>query len=194
MPELTARDRILTAAARRFAADGIIATGIDAVIAEAGVAKMSLYNNFSSKAALVGSYIEARHHELLDFYARRVATASTPAESCLALFDAYLDHAESAPEATFRGCGLLNAASEFPAGDPARAVVREHKEEIEAILLGHLAEVVGEEQASGLAEHLVYVLEGAMSRAGLDGATERISRGRTIAAAILRAELPAESR
>ncbi|NUS26851.1 MAG: TetR/AcrR family transcriptional regulator, partial [Streptomyces sp.] len=40
-----ARARLLEAAARRFYADGVSATGIDAITAEAGVAKMSLYNN-----------------------------------------------------------------------------------------------------------------------------------------------------
>ena len=49
----SARRRILDAALKRYYADGIAATGIDTVTAEAGVAKMSLYNNFASKAALV---------------------------------------------------------------------------------------------------------------------------------------------
>ena len=48
-----ARERILRAAARRFYQEGVTATGIDTITAEAGVAKMSLYNNFSSKADLV---------------------------------------------------------------------------------------------------------------------------------------------
>jgi len=45
-----ARERLLAAAARRFYADGVSATGIDTITAEAGVARMSLYNNFSSEA------------------------------------------------------------------------------------------------------------------------------------------------
>ena len=43
-----AKDKLLGAASRRFYAEGIAATGIDSITAEAGVAKMSLYNNFSS--------------------------------------------------------------------------------------------------------------------------------------------------
>ena len=49
----TARERLLAAASRLFYAQGMTATGIDAVTAEAGVAKMSLYNNFSSKEELM---------------------------------------------------------------------------------------------------------------------------------------------
>lgn len=66
MPEeVTARTRLLDAAARLFYADGIAATGINAIIAAAGVARMSLYNNFTSKDELVLAYIEARHEEWL---------------------------------------------------------------------------------------------------------------------------------
>ena len=44
-----ARERLLKAAADLFYRDGVGATGIDAITARAGVAKMSLYNNFASK-------------------------------------------------------------------------------------------------------------------------------------------------
>ncbi|MGO1982594.1 MAG: TetR/AcrR family transcriptional regulator, partial [Brachybacterium alimentarium] len=51
----TAKERLLAAAARLFYADGVHATGIDTITAEAGVARKSLYNNFSSKADLVSA-------------------------------------------------------------------------------------------------------------------------------------------
>jgi len=123
-----ARQQLLEAAARRFYADGVAATGIDTITAEAGVAKMSLYNNFASKADLVRAYLEARHEEWLGLYRRRLDQADVPREGVLAVCDAYADHAEQAYEHGFRGCGLLNAAAELPAGDPGRAVVRAHKE------------------------------------------------------------------
>ena len=54
--KLPARERLLRAAAELFYSDGVGATGIDSITARAGVAKMSLYNNFSSKADLVDAY------------------------------------------------------------------------------------------------------------------------------------------
>lgn len=42
------------------------ATGIDTITSVAGVAKKSLYNNFSSKAEIVSAYIDSRHEEWLD--------------------------------------------------------------------------------------------------------------------------------
>lgn len=192
-----ARQRLLEAAARLFYADGVVATGIDAITSEAGVAKQSLYNNFASKDELVLAYIKARHEEWLGLYRARLEAASasasaagalapSPREGVLAVFDAYLDHAESAYEHGFRGCGLLNAAAELPAGAPGREAVRRHKEEVEAILVGHLAGTgLAPERVATTAEHLSFLLEGAMSRAGLEGASDRIRHARRLAAAVL---------
>ncbi|EMY33913.1 TetR family transcriptional regulator [Arthrobacter crystallopoietes BAB-32] len=181
----TARARILNAAAQRFYANGIAATGIDSITASAGVAKMSLYNNFSSKAALVEAYIEARHEEWLGLYEARLAGKDTAGELVLAVFDAYIDHAASAYEHGFRGCGLLNAAAELAADDPARAAVRRHKEQVEQILAGHLAELAGPDRAERLAEHFCFLLEGAMVRAGLEGGPQRLLAARELAAGML---------
>jgi AcrR family transcriptional regulator len=182
-----AREKLLAAAARRFYADGVAATGIDTITAEAGVAKMSLYNNFSSKAELVMAYLDARHEEWLGLYRRRLAGARDGRDGVLAVFDAYADHAAFAYERGFRGCGLLNAAAELPAGDGGRDVVRRHKEEVEALLAGHVAELRPgrPEEARALAEHLSFLLEGATARAGLEGAATRLEHARAIAADLL---------
>ncbi|CAM5403955.1 TetR/AcrR family transcriptional regulator [Streptomyces aurantiogriseus] len=183
----SARSRLLDAAARRFYADGVSATGIDTITAEAGVAKMSLYNNFSSKADLVMAYLDARHEEWLGLYRRRMEGVGDARGGVLAVFDAYADHAAFAYEHGFRGCGLLNAAAELPAGHEGRDVVRRHKEEVESLLAGHLEELLPDrpEEAHALAEHLSFLLEGAVARAGLEGAGTRLEHARTMAANLL---------
>lgn len=183
----SARKRLLNSAAILFYNDGIAATGIDTIIKNAGVAKMSLYNNFSSKAELVQAYIEERHGEWLDLYRNRLVSASTPGERVLAVFDAYHDHASFDYERGFRGCGILNAASELGSGSPGRSAVKKHKEEVEAILTKHLTEYpeLTRERAEETAEHLSFLLEGAMARAGLEGSGERVIRAKRIAMGIL---------
>ncbi|MDA8391570.1 MAG: TetR/AcrR family transcriptional regulator [Actinomycetota bacterium] len=185
---LTARDRLLAAAGRRFYQDGIASTGVDKITAEAGVAKMSLYNNFSSKADLVRAYLEARHDEWLSLYRSRLQRAQAPADRVLAVFDAYLDHAAVTAREGFRGCGLLNASGELASGDPGRAAVQRHKQEVEDILFGHLVEDVlpGQtERARAVSEHLSFVLEGAVARAGLDEDANLLNHARRIAVEIL---------
>ncbi|WP_421833050.1 TetR/AcrR family transcriptional regulator [Acinetobacter baumannii] len=186
MNDKTARQKILDAAATLFYNDGITATGINTVTAKADVAKMSLYNNFSSKGELVDAYIAARHQEWLDLYQKRLEKTKTAKEAILAVFDAYQDHAEFAYEKGFRGCGLLNAAAEFPANSSGRNAVRQHKEQVEAIVAEHLNRLLKDSQrVSYIASQLSFLLEGSMARAGLDGSSRQLQLARQMAEDIL---------
>ena len=147
---------------------------------------MSLYNNFASKDELVLAYLHARHEEWLALYRSRAKDAKTPRKRVLAVFDAYVDHAELAYRHGFRGCGLLNAAAELPAGAPGRDLVRRHKEEVESLLVEHLAALgAAPEQAVAIGEQLAFLLEGAMARAGLEGDPTRLHRARDIADSLI---------
>lgn len=185
----SAHDRLLDAAATLFYNDGIIATGIDTIVKRAGVAKKSLYNNFSSKADLVASYLEARHAEWFTLYEARLRDATDPHDRVMAVFLAYEDHAEHVYDRGFRGCGLLNAAAELPAGDTGRTVVRGHKEQVEALLAQHVGDMLGDEpqRAAQVAHHLAFLLEGAMARAGLEGRSDCLHQARGMAATMLEA-------
>lgn len=180
-----ARARLLKAAAELFYAQGIAATGIDAITEKAGVARKSLYNNFASKDELVLAYLRDRHQEWLDLHELRARGAQTTEEAVLAVFDAYTDHANAAYVHGFRGCGLLNAAAELPAGAPGRQAVREHKEQVEALLADALALSLPPARAAALAEQLSFVLEGAVARAGLEGTDDRLLHARKIATVML---------
>src|SRR6476661_7579407 len=56
--EESARGRLLSAATHLFCKNGINATGIDAIIDEAGTAKTTLYKLFGSKTNLVHAVLE----------------------------------------------------------------------------------------------------------------------------------------
>lgn len=174
-----ARQRILDAAAELFYAHGIHATGVDAITSAAGIAKQSFYNNFSSKDALILAFIDARHDEWLDHYRKRTQAATTPSEHVLAIFDAYLDHANDNYTNGFRGCGLLNAAAEFPAGHPARSSVAAHKQEVHKLLQQHLPE-------GPLHSTIPYMLEGAVMLAGLEGNDAHLRTARAEVAELLK--------
>lgn len=206
MQRTSARDRLLKAAAELFYEQGVSATGIDTITAHAGVAKMSLYNNFASKADLVAAYIEARHAAWQERYRKRASRAHSPRERILAVFDSYADYAAGEHKHGFRGCGLFNAAVELPIGDPGRAAVARQKEAAEGLIREALQEMYpGDRRAVQMAaEHLSYLLEGAMSRAGLDGHGQRLDVARRLAGSFLdqlaaqlrakRAERPAAAR
>ena len=186
----TAKQKILDAAAILFYNDGIISTGINSITNKAKVAKMSLYNNFPTKADLITSYIEARHQEWLDLYALRNQQAHTPIDKIVAVFEAYQDHAEFAYEKGFRGCGLLNAAAEFPAHSAERLAVKRHKDEIEIIISTQLALIILDvDKVKQMALLLSFILEGSIARAGLESSSEKVQAATAMVKKLLAQEI-----
>lgn len=183
----SARDKLLEAASKLFYANGMTATGIDAITAEAGVASQTLYNNFKSKHELILGYIEIRHKEWMQLYAARLGAATTDVDKVLAVFDAYIDHAELPYPEGFRGCGLLNAAAELPVGADGRELVRKQKREVESILVESLGALCSAEDARPLATQFSLLLEGAMMRAGLEQDPSLLYQARSFATLSLRA-------
>ena len=186
----TAKQKILDAAAILFYNDGIISTGINSITDKAKVAKMSLYNNFPTKADLITSYIEARHQEWLDLYALRNQQAHTPIDKIVAVFEAYQDHAEFAYEKGFRGCGLLNAAAEFPAHSAERLAVKAHKDVIENIISTQLAYIISDvDKVKQMALLLSFILEGSIARAGLESSSEKVQAATAMVKTLLAQEI-----
>lgn len=190
MNNQSAKQKILTAAAELFYNDGIQNTGINTITEKAGVAKMSLYNNFATKSELITLYIDERHQEWLSLYKKRRVKTATSIEAILAVFDAYQDHAEFAYEKGFRGCGLLNAAAEFPAHSPERLAVKMHKDEVENIISTHLSTIIpNHERCYELTLLLTFLLEGSMVRAGLECSSAKIKTAKVIAKSIIEKEV-----
>lgn len=61
-----ARDKIFAVAADLFYREGIRAVGLETIVKQAGVTKISLYRSFPSKDDLVVAYLEDRSRTFLD--------------------------------------------------------------------------------------------------------------------------------
>src|ERR1700742_753283 len=107
------RERLLAACDELFYRDGIHATGIDAVIEKAGVAKGSLYYNFGGKDDLVAAYLRGRHDAWRERVEGRQAGIDDPEQKILAVFDAIADYV-SLPE--FRGSPFAKQKAEAEEG------------------------------------------------------------------------------
>ncbi|NQV24896.1 MAG: TetR/AcrR family transcriptional regulator, partial [Rhodopirellula sp.] len=106
-----ARERIVEAADRLFYAEGIRAVGIDRIIAEAGVAKMSLYNHFSSKDDLVLAVLQFRDEKITRYFESTIQKHVDDGSDRLnAFFSALKGWFESKG---FRGCAFINAVVEL---------------------------------------------------------------------------------
>jgi AcrR family transcriptional regulator len=110
-PRETARARILDTAYELFSKHGIRAVGIDRIIAEAQIAKATLYRHFPSKEDLVIAFLDMRErrwtHEWLE--ARTELLAPRPQERVLFVFDA-LD--EWFHRSDYEGCSFINTLLE----------------------------------------------------------------------------------
>src|ERR1035438_1843037 len=85
----TGRERVGRAAYELFSKDGVRAVGVDAIIAHAGTAKMTLYRNFPSKDDLIIDFLQRRERlwtrEWLEAESQRRGV--TPRQQLLAIFD-----------------------------------------------------------------------------------------------------------
>ncbi len=120
------RDHLVDTALALFQRDGFHATGIDTIVAEAGVAKMTLYNHFKSKDELILAALRLRDERFRDwFVAAGEVRAGKPRGRLLALFGA-LDEWINQPG--FSGCTFINAADEYGRpDDPIHRAAAEHK-------------------------------------------------------------------
>jgi AcrR family transcriptional regulator len=154
-----ARERILEAARRLFYERGIRAVGVEAVVAEAGVTKMSLYRHFASKDELVAACLGERVAAFWAWFDGKLAEhVGDPRAQLLALFRGL---AKRTTTPGFRGCPMTNAAIEFPEADhPGRRVAETHKRELRQ-RLRELAAAGGAVDPETLADGLLLLFEGA---------------------------------
>lgn len=176
---LSKREHLVETAMRLFGRDGFRATGVDRILDEAGVAKMTLYNHFKSKDDLILEVLSRRGDGFRRWLAEEVAArAATPRERLLAVFDV-LDEWFHQPG--FRGCTFVNAAAEFGAADaPPHRVAAEHKHRVGAYLRD-LAASAGAADPARLAEELMLLIEGAISLAHVAGRKSAARRAQTVA-------------
>lgn len=157
------RDQILETAERLFYEAGFHATGIDRVTAEAGVARMTLYNHFASKDELVLAILERRHQAYWSLLTLAVERARARGERpILAVFDA---HAQWLLEHGVHGCLFMRAIGEY-AGHSER--IAEAAAGYKRRLLDYLRELVQGEATpvdETIPEKLAIIMEGATALA-----------------------------
>jgi AcrR family transcriptional regulator len=160
-----ARERILQTADRLFYNEGIHAVGIQRVVAEAEVTRVTLYRHFPSKTDLIAAYLDRRaqydrdqidgiidaHHDDPRLALTELATALTRDDFA----------------AMQRGCPFINASAEFTGSHPARV----HAYEIRRWVTGRLEELLralDHRDPRTTAEQLMMVRTGAVVSGALD--------------------------
>jgi AcrR family transcriptional regulator len=161
-----ARERLVETADRLFYAEGIRAVGIDRVIAEAGVAKATLYAHFPSKDDLILAVLKHREAAVDSFFAEATARHRKRTNDPLRAFFAALKEWVRSPG--FRGCAFQNAVVEL--ADPAHPgteFVRGHKQRFHESLAAMVREAAGP-AGEAFAPAVSVLVEGAIVTALID--------------------------
>ena len=161
----TARDRILLTAHDLFYRDGVRATGVDKIIAEAGVAKLTFYRHFASKERLICAFLEYRHERwmawLVDALARH---GSTPGGGFSPLVGAMREWFE---DPLFRGCAFINAVAELGGVIPEVVLISNRHKRAMLVVITELVPPQPARDATASAASLA--LDGAIVRAQVEG-------------------------
>ena len=165
-----ARQRIVETAERLFYAEGIRSVGIDRIIAEAEVAKMTLYNHFSSKDDLILAVLQYREEKFDEMFARSMARHVRKGMDRLEAFFAALKGWFKSPG--FRGCSFINAVVELAdASHPASQFSAAHKERFREMIREIITEAKGTKAASA-APAIALLVEGAIVTAVMEQSSD----------------------
>ena len=179
------RERVGRAAYELFSRDGTATVGVDAIIARAGTAKMTLYRNFPSKTDLILDFLRRRERVWTEDWlqAESQRRGTTPAQQLLAIFDVF---AEWFARPDFEGCSFLTVMVETANKDDAvhRASVQ-HLANIRHYLKG-LAAAAGIANADSFARQWHILMKGSIMAAH-EGDTAAAGRAREVGVVLLRA-------
>lgn len=174
----------MLAAYELFSRGGTRTVGVDAVVAKASVAKMTLYRHFPSKEDLVLAFLERREqvwtHEWLG--AEVLRRENEPASRLLAIFDVFGEwfHTDQ-----FEGCTFIQVLLEHTdLTNPVRVATVANLENIRGFLRG-LAADAGIADTDSFARQWHILMKGSIISA-LEGDAEAAMRAKEMGALLLR--------
>jgi AcrR family transcriptional regulator len=178
-----ARERLLRVAYDLFCRHGIERVGVDQIIHEANVSRMTLYRNFQSKENLVAAALERREELWTRRWLEREIhrRAETAEGRLLAVFEAFGDWFA---RRDYEGCFFVNTLME--AHDPASPIGAAAVARLQTVreLLEELCGDVGVDDPEWLAQQWQTVMIGAIVAASA-GERDAAQAARAIGALIL---------
>ncbi|MEG5567028.1 TetR/AcrR family transcriptional regulator [Enterobacter bugandensis] len=167
--KISVRDKILLTAHDLFYSNGFRATGVDTLIKEAKVTKVTFYRHFPSKSLLILAYLHYRHEIWINWFEttlrRHLDEGKIPSDAISAtLYEWFIS-----PE--FHGCAFINASAEAKSEDiesEIKAICRGHKIETKNMIA--LLTKIADER---VVNEIMLLIDGAIIHAqmGMDSET-----------------------
>ncbi|MDD2877382.1 MAG: TetR/AcrR family transcriptional regulator [Acidiphilium sp.] len=166
-PATSPQARILDVARELFCRDGIHATGIDRILAEAGASKMTLYARYGSKDALLRAVLVEEGEDWRQrFFTRLDAAGPEPLAQLQAIVPALSDWFSGGK---FYGCAFMNAVSEHRKDEVwLRAMAADHHREILA-KLNAIGTAAGIADPGTLARQMLLLMDGTIAALMVSG-------------------------
>ena len=162
MKKLGVKERINEAASNLFYFQGYNQTGINQIIAEAGVAKASMYQHFRSKEDIAVAYLKGRHVMWMGKLNECIERKNHKKGKVVGCFDYLM---EWLTEVNYRGCGWQNIIADLPK-DHTKIIDQAifHKNEFRNYIHGLLKEETkySDKQAEQLGDEILILIEGAI--------------------------------
>jgi len=162
MKKLNVKERIIEAASHLFYFNGYNQTGINQIIAEANVAKASMYQHFRSKEDIAVAYLIGRHAMWMGQLKDSVSIQNTSKGKVIGCFDYVMEWLN---EVEFRGCGWQNIITDLPDDhDKIRAQAILHKNDVRKWIhdLLKTEDQYSDAQAEALGDEVLVLIEGAI--------------------------------
>ncbi|RKP52571.1 TetR/AcrR family transcriptional regulator [Trinickia fusca] len=153
------RRQIIEKATELFSQYGFHPVGIDRIIDESDIARMTLYRHFAGKDDLIRAVLQHRHSALISSIEARLESLETPEQKVKGIFDWYRDWFSTE---SFAGCLFERALAEFGTSCPGISdVAIGYKQTLMNMLESLLCETLPRKSARQLAEVFVMLLDGA---------------------------------
>ncbi len=169
---------VLDTAERLFSTRSSRSVGMDELVRETGLGKMTVYRLFKSKDELVGAYLARRAATVLGHIDDIIRIEPDPRAALLAVVGSV---EADVTRAGFRGCPFTNVSSEYDDPQhPARSAAADYKFELHA-RLERLAEQVAPGVGEDLAAQVHLIIDGMYLSGGLLGPDGPAAHGRDLA-------------
>ncbi|MBN2607085.1 MAG: TetR/AcrR family transcriptional regulator [Thiotrichales bacterium] len=158
-----AKTRILLTAHDLFYQNGIRATGVDRLIKESGVTKVTFYRHYPSKNDLILAFLHYRHDKWMAWFSQALEQKNNQIERLTDVLSEWFSDSD------YRGCAFINSVGEIGSELP----------EVSKISLKHKEDMTNLIAASLLKSGQPEILSEAISLA-IDGAITRVQSGQPV--------------
>ena len=179
------RRHIIQTASYLFYTKGYNLTGINEIIAEADIAKATLYSHFKSKEDICVAYLQFMNQQFLDDIKNYCLQKPQGVEQILAIMDFLADFYTTKE---FNGCWCINTVAEIPSESVAiKAEIQTQKKLflslIEDLVASNLE--VSKKETQTISKQVYLLYEGAVTESHLHNSEWPIEEAKSICESII---------